>query len=894
MPEETLIEWSAKQPDWARDALRRHAIAPDFDLSEADNDEILGRVRHAAGLLSDPPPECSPLLSTHIKAEKSTGARAILCSLGPVKYMGRLAKEQRLRFAISGITIIYGDNGSGKSSYCRLAKKLCRSLSSEDLLGNVFKAEAEPPTEVLVRFIPDGAKEPISITWVDGVAPPRDTAQIAVFDALNARLYVDQQNRIALVPYEIALLERHGNHRSQLDTAFREEIKAVEKRMKTPLPGGYSVGGAVSKLLARLDPKSTDPLKTNEPLIKAASLTEEETNELAALEIDLINDPSTMAARRRRAKATLESYLLTASSVEVTLSAKAITEYQALIEKATMTTEAAKLAAAAQFATTPLPNVGMSAWRLMYDYAKAYAATISADNDKLPATEGDRCVLCQEPLSSAGAKRIKEFNDFVSDVATKAADDAAVSSGAARKAIQELNIPAGNAVASSLGEYGELSTSRKSVVAIVSAYFGAAYQRRQAVLTGTAKDDFDALPSLEATILPLLTDESALLEVEAQSDAKAAADDSTRLAARARRDQLKDQKKLSDDLPVVIARFNDLEERRKLLSCCSLVETGPVSRQITLQRRSLVMTDLETMILNEIKELGLAHIPFAVSDRSRDGQSYFQVGLNTSKPIPNNRVLSEGEQRAVALACFLAEVGGDKSRNGMIIDDPVSSLDHIRIRRVAARLVKEASTGRQLIIFTHNIVFFNELIEAASQSSPPVPVLRNYIHKSESAGFGIISETDEPWIIQAVSRRITTLRDRLKSFQGLDDFEGDKWRRLAKDFYTDLRETWERLVEEILLGKVVERFTSDVKTQSLKAVVIDDTDYKQVYWAMKRVSERSGHDMAFGKAIPTPTLSDLKADLDAIDQYRITTKQRQNETSARRQALEKPLAANVM
>jgi hypothetical protein len=39
-------------------------------------------------------------------------------------------------------------------------------------------------------------------------------------------------------------------------------------------------------------------------------------------------------------------------------------------------------------------------------------------------------------------------------------------------------------------------------------------------------------------------------------------------------------------------------------------------------------------------------------------------------------------------------------------------------------------------------------------------------------------------------------------------------------FYTDLRETWERLVEEVLLGKVVEQFNRDVKTQSLKGVVV--------------------------------------------------------------------------
>src|SRR3977135_4405403 len=110
----------------------------------------------------------------------------------------------------------------------------------------------------------------------------------------------------------------------------------------------------------------------------------------------------------------------------------------------------------------------------------------------------------------------------------------------------------------------------------------------------------------------------------------------------------------------------------------------------------------------------------------------------------------------------------------------------------------------RVIIFTHNLLFFNEVVDAAAQASPAVPLVRNYINKSEAAGFGLISETDEPWIAQSVTRRVETLRGRLNSFDTVKDFTTDAWRRSAKDFYTDLRETWERLVEEILLGKVVE------------------------------------------------------------------------------------------
>jgi AAA domain len=307
----------------------------------------------------------------------------------------------------------------------------------------------------------------------------------------------------------------------------------------------------------------------------------------------------------------------------------------------------------------------------------------------------------------------------------------------------------------------------------------------------------------------------------------------------------------------------------------------------------MVTQGLERRIQDEINGLDLSHIPFVVSDRSRDGKSLFEIGLKSLTPIANQKILSEGEQRALALACFLGEVAADTEKHGLIIDDPVSSLDHIRIRRVATRLVAEAAKGRQVVIFTHNLLFFNEVVEAAGRHDPQVPLVKRFITKSESQGFGLISESDEPWIAMTVSKRINMLQQRLATFKNINDFDTEDWRRKVKDFYTDLRETWERLVEEVLLGKVVERFNTDVRTQSLAGVAVEDDDYHIVYWAMKRASERSGHDMSAARAIPTPSLEDMKKDLAELDAYRTKAQARRGEAEKRRRKLEKPPVPEV-
>jgi hypothetical protein len=49
MAEETLLEWAKDQPDWAQDALRRHAISVQTPISESDRAAIIERVRYHSG-----------------------------------------------------------------------------------------------------------------------------------------------------------------------------------------------------------------------------------------------------------------------------------------------------------------------------------------------------------------------------------------------------------------------------------------------------------------------------------------------------------------------------------------------------------------------------------------------------------------------------------------------------------------------------------------------------------------------------------------------------------------------------------------------------------------------------------------------------------------------------
>lgn len=91
-----LLEWANKQDDWVRDALRRHAASPQFVLGDVDRNAVLDGVRHAAGIQQENKPDHIPISAEHLKLNLSDGARSLLCSLGPVENLGRLAPEQTL------------------------------------------------------------------------------------------------------------------------------------------------------------------------------------------------------------------------------------------------------------------------------------------------------------------------------------------------------------------------------------------------------------------------------------------------------------------------------------------------------------------------------------------------------------------------------------------------------------------------------------------------------------------------------------------------------------------------------------------------------------------------------------------------------------------------------
>jgi hypothetical protein len=124
------------------------------------------------------------------------------------------------------------------------------------------------------------------------------------------------------------------------------------------------------------------------------------------------------------------------------------------------------------------------------------------------------------------------------------------------------------------------------------------------------------------------------------------------------------------------------------------------------------------MTLSRFKE----GMQVTIATKGVKGVTVRQVALR-SEAFPGgynvDRILSDGEKRAVAIADFLTEATLDKAGGGIILDDPVTSFDN-RWKGTLAECLAEQAVHRQVVVFTHDLSFLYHLKSHARKLSVDV------------------------------------------------------------------------------------------------------------------------------------------------------------------------------
>lgn len=869
-PIDDVLEWSNKLSPWKQDALRR--LATSNDLTEADASELLAMVKSASGFkLSVAAPKAVPFTKAHFGGGKHQPI--ILKGIANVQNVNRLTANASLTFCPKALTIVYGRNGSGKSGFVRILRTACRTRVENPaklkVLADVYGGVAGPQTAEIVIDAGDGDT---TIHWSPGATASPQLMQVAVFDTASAQLYVDGGNQIRFLPFGLALPHRLNSVCLGLKEKLESE-RAVEVGNKVSLtaiafsPQRETTAQHFDKALS----KST----TDAQIDAAAAFSEGDQQRLDEITTALSASVATAADVNALSK-WVDSLMVECEVVGTAFIDTALVGLANLRAASVAARQAATLAAGELFTDEPLPGVGSDTWRALWAAARDYSVKEAYTGQTFPVLVADdgaaACVLCQQPLQPDGASRMQRFQKFMDDTLDAAAMTAEHAVSDALAKIDQLTCLR----AADFADRLEQVRKRDAALAdTLSTFQASAVKRRSIALARLAGEDSDAVSPI---VVPTEEVKAFALKLKTEKEGLAQAGNTEERA------KLASEKANLEDRKTLAANKSKLVTRRDLLvidDAYARALADVQTRGITQRANELLDTHLTTAVVtrfdSERARFDITHLNVGLARKSAQTKAEFEIDPKTKLAKVTSDILSEGEQRALALAGFLTEVALTDGSGPIVIDDPVSSLDRDRSFKVAERIAEEA-TKRQVIVFTHDIVFFNELCRTADAVGiEPVTVALF----SDKAAAGKVDGNGMVWKGLNVTKRIGRIRNDAAPLAKIHAASPSDYEVQVKNLYGRLRDTYERVVEEVIFRDIVRRGVDVVQTQLLRYVRLSDGLAIRFHEGMTRANTHS-HDnpAADTVAVPAPheftahiveletLIADLKAESDAAEAAR--------------------------
>ena len=243
-----------------------------------------------------------------------------------------------------------------------------------------------------------------------------------------------------------------------------------------------------------------------------------------------------------------------------------------------------------------------------------------------------------------------------------------------------------------------------------------------------------------------------------------------------------------------------------------------------------------------------------IDAKSSDGQSNRQLFIKGKDP---SAILSEGEQKVIALADFIAETNITTINKGVIFDDPVNSLDDTRKKSIAKRLV-ELSKEKQSIVFTHDLVFVSHLTEYTGNGD-------SVCHWMESADseIGKVHLDNCPSLerFYKTSRIAQKYLNKAKNAPAITERESN-----INNGFGALRTSYESLVVFGLFNGVVQRFKERVSIDSLNKVVFNLEIRDELLDGFKECCRyMKGHLHSDKYAYKHPTIENFNEEINRFD-----------------------------
>jgi len=788
-PQGILVQWANEQEPWVR-ALVAAVLERQGPVENDVIDKSFEILLQSNGLSDDTAPVDVPLL-VEDALSAAEDAPMTIDRLRDVVGVNALAADQTVEFD-GNLTILFGQNGSGKSGYARIIKRAAGARSHEDILGNVASDATSPKPGACFDLTVDGSSQTVDWSNDIGLAP---LTRIRVFDSQTATLHVDDDLAYIFTPAE---LTRFTDVTDAI-VAVQERVageKAIRQKASCLSSNPFNAGTRVHDLVQDLGFEAS--LAELKELTKLPAGPEESLQKMQA-EYALLASGSDGTQ-----KVGLQRQLDDLNGLTAILSALELFDAAGYDEALAKVTEA-------QNAVTELRTTLFDAdhptgepddiWQGFIEAGQAYAEHLGFI--EYP-QEHDVCLYCLQPLESGAISLLRRYGEFLT--------------GAAQSQLLAQIKTLEDRVPSLTSEQVQGSRNALSNVEDDSD------PRRIAV--GLLADAEAALQLIEnrqaCTHLDL---------AQRSSDLKSPIQELHARLAGEKRELEEKQKNQGQVLPDLRRNIQELEDRIKLSTHLDQIENcvanakaaqrlGELYQEISNRvRRSLTgeanraseelaNQDFKLRFAEECAALDAPDVTLNFRGRQGSAQRTKRVFDH-----PPSVILSEGEQKVLALADFLAESRMHNSKHPIIFDDPVSSLDYRRLDKVADRLAQLAEE-HQVIVFTHNIMFAAELLSHRQRNTKRTLFMEVRDSGTEK---GVVAPDVEPRLDKPpnLANRVDNA---ISEASQADPSAQDA---LIAHAYALVRSWCEAFAEQELLGNVSQRYRRNIMMTRLDKIKVE-------------------------------------------------------------------------
>ena len=838
MIEDEIVKWVKKQPYWLQ--IIANSIFKGDKLDSKSLDKIYILFKQEFRL------EKKPLVKSNLdflisKVLNENFIKGKWESISNVKGVNALKEGESLHIG-KQVTLVYGENGSGKSGYIRLLNNAFVSRGDKNILANIF---VDNPVKPSANFIFKDDKDTVITLSYPEHRNNYLFNTVSIFDTTSAIHDLTKETELAFVPMEFNFFDEFIQAFLDIKSKLTDEIKNNE--VVNEFSDYFDKNTSIKKMVQNINGQ-TD----YEEIKQAANVTEldaaykekiKRKSELQALNIDAKLKEYNKFIQELN---TIKEKVLFLNNK---FSQERIMKTKELLVNRSILKELSSNEGLDQLQGERIYRLGSSEWKAFILAARSYYNSVDEEiND---------CIFCGQNI-----EKVTVIDKYWKYLKSSAETNLIVAESNIKKIMNDFTfqdfdlVIKGSKIDDWLKEnqltlYENLIFAEKKFMKVNSNII----ENLSNLEWNKSVEEFKIDISFFDKAVKLL--EKNIIELKADK----VTEELTKIDIFL--DEYNDKLRLEKLLP----KIEIFIKKMKWVQSAKNINLS--TQNITTFQNKLFSEHVSNKYIEkfdtECKKLN-ATFSAEIQQRGRKGATLSKLTIKGRKPM---EILSEGEQRSIALANFLAETGLNNNNVCIVFDDPVCSLDYKRREIIAKRLVEEAQQ-KQVVIMTHDITFLLGIQNHCSLSG--VDCCTTTIRKLRDES-GIVQVEAVPWIGMPVNKRIKYLQ---KELQSIEKFYTDinsesieqlnEYEKKAKLWCQLLRETWERTIEENLFNNSVQRFSPAIQTQRLKKALFTKELYLDIEIGMTTCSNWV-HDRASGLGEEVPSPGELRDYLESCGEF---------------------------